>query len=153
MNFISVCGESFGFVGDNTKELKNKDEYSIQMDSKEKVKKDPCNTKYRLKELNYSETNLAGMYALNVQFQFENNSDVPAEVAMIVELTDCNGKHQYVRMALKYNALTGIYSGSQALVQDKACPWALTYGEIAAYNACKDKTVWSFETSESKSNG
>ena len=129
-------------------------EIVMLMDKVEKIKYyDPCKTKYKLKELTYSETNLAGMYALNVQFQFENNSDVPAEVAMIVELTDCNGKHQYIKMALKYNAITGMYSGSQALVQDKACPWAMTYGEIAAYNACKDKTVWSFTASESKSNG
>lgn len=129
-------------------------EIVMLMDKVEKIKYyDPCKTKYRLKELTYRETNIAGMYALNVQFQFENNSDVPEEVAMIVELTDCIGKHQYIRIALKYNALTGLYTGSQALVQNKACPWEMTYGEIAAYNACKDKTVWSFETSESKSNG
>lgn len=114
---------------------------------------DPCDTKFKLKEIEYSETTASGMYTVQFNFSFEEKSDIPAEVAMVVELTDCKGNKEYVRITLKYDAKTNTYTGSESLAQNKECPWSLTYGEIAAYNPCKEKTVWSFETSKSKSNG
>lgn len=121
--------------------------------SKTLAYKDPCDNKYKLKEIEYSETTVSGNYTMQFSFALEGNSDVPASVAMIVEIMDCNGKKDYVQITLRYNAKTNTYTGGESLTQNKECPWTLTYGEIAAYNACKEKTVWSFETGKSKSNG
>ena len=115
--------------------------------------KDPCDTKFKLKELEYSESTVSGLYTMKFSYQLEAKSDVPSDMAMIVEITDCNGNKDYIRITLKYDAKSNTYTGSEAIKQNKECLWTLTYGEIAAYNPCKDKTVWSFKTSESKSNG
>lgn len=120
----------------------------------EKIKyHNPCKTKYRLKELTYSESVVSGVYGLQVSFQFENNSDLPAQVAMIVEIKDCNGTSQFINITLKYDDKTNTYHGFQALTQTRNCKLELVYGEIAAYNTCKDKTVWMFSANESKNNG
>lgn len=124
------------------------------MEKTDKLKyKDPCDTKFKLKELEYSESTVSGLYTMQFSFQLEANSDLPSDMAMIVEITDCNGNKEYIRITLKYDAKSNTYTGSEAIKQNKECPWTLTYGEIAAYNPCKDKTVWSFNTSKSKSNG
>lgn len=114
---------------------------------------DPCKTKYVLKDIEYTETTVSGLYALQFSFKFEAKSDVPNNVAMIVELKDCKGNKQYIKITLKFDSKSGTYVGSQSITQSKECAWELSYGEIAAYNACKDKTVWSFDAKESKNNG
>ncbi|MBL7811859.1 MAG: hypothetical protein JNL57_06510 [Bacteroidetes bacterium] len=124
------------------------------LDKGEKIKYfNPCNTKYKLKEITYAESSNSGIYGLKVSFQFENNGDVPDSVAMIVEVKDCNGNSSYIQIALKYDSNKQTYTGSQALSEVKGCKYEMVYGEIAAYNLCGEKTVWSFETSKSKSNG
>lgn len=114
---------------------------------------DPCKTKYKLKDIDYTESTVSGLYGLQFSFQFEDKSDVPYAVRMIVQLTDCKGNKQNIEITLKYNDKTRTYSGGQTISQSKECPWELTYGEIAAYNECKDKTVWSFDPSKAKGNG
>jgi hypothetical protein len=83
----------------------------------------------------------------------ENNSDIPHSTAMIVEIKDCNGKSQFIGITLSYNATTGIYTGGVNLSVVDKCNYAFHYGEIGAYNVCKDKTVWSVSAADSKSNG
>lgn len=133
--------------------LDGKTTYLLLKKTKELKYKDPCKTKFKLKEITYSETTVSGIYALQFSFELEQNSDLPTDMAMIVEIKDCNGNKEYISISLKYNAKTGIYSGGVSMTQIKECAWQLVYGEIAAYNSCKDKTVWSFEASNSKSNG
>jgi hypothetical protein len=114
---------------------------------------DPCKTKYKLKNIDYAENNLGGMYTYQFWLKFENNSDVPDNVAMVVEIKDCNGKNQYVEIRLKYDDKSQTYIGSQVITAAKECKLELVYGEIGAYNSCGDESAWSFKASESKSNG
>lgn len=126
----------------------------VLLDKGEKIRYfNPCKIKYKLKEITYAETSASGMYGLKVSFQFENTADVPDSVAMIVEVKDCNGTSSFIQITLKYDAKTQTYSGAETLTEAKGCRYELVYGEIAAYNSCGDKTVWSFDTTKSKSNG
>lgn len=113
----------------------------------------PCNTKYKLKEIEYSETSVSGIYSLQLSFQFEKNSDVPNATAMVVEIKDCSGNSQYVSITLKYNSSTGFYTGGVNLSILNKCSYTFHYAEIAAYNVCKDKTVWSIDATKAKGNG
>jgi len=117
------------------------------------IKKDVCDTKFKLKDVAYSENNISGLYSLQFSFELEKNSDIPTQLAMIIEIKDCNGIKNYLSITLKYDSKTGDYFGGVTLPQNKDCPWELNYGEIAAYNECKDKTVWSFDASKAKGNG
>lgn len=133
--------------------LDNKN-YVIILEKTEKLKyNDPCKTKYKLSEISFSESTVSGLYTMKFSFQFDNKSDHPDAVEMIVQLTDCNGKTQNIKISLKYDSKTDTYTGSQAISQTKSCNWELTYGEIAAYNSCKDQTTWSFDPSKAKGNG
>ena len=146
----TILFESTGEIGMSLDEK----HIMVMLDKGEKIKYfNPCKTKYKLKEITYAETSNSGMYGLKVSFQFENNSDMPDSAAMIVEVKDCNGNSSYIQITLKYDAGTQTYTGSQVLTEIKGCKYEMVYGEIAAYNSCGDKTVWSFETSKSKSNG
>lgn len=128
-------------------------EIILLIEKTEKIKyNDPCKTKYKLKEVTYSETNESGIYGLQFAFQFENNSDIPANVAMVVELRNCNGQSVFVKVQLKYDSKTNTYVGGISMGQSKDCPWAFYYGEIAAYNTCNDQSVWSIDASTSKRN-
>ncbi|MCC7299306.1 MAG: hypothetical protein IT244_13310, partial [Bacteroidia bacterium] len=94
-----------------------------------------------------------GIYSLQLSFQFEKNSDVPNAIAMVVEIKDCSGNSQYVSITLKYNSSTGFYSGGVNLSILNKCSYTFHYAEIAAYNVCKDKTVWSIYATKAKGNG
>lgn len=146
----TIVYESTGEIG-NSLDGKH---IMVLLDKGEKIKYfNPCKTKYKLKEITYAETSNSGMYGLKVSFQFENTADVPDSAAMIVEVKDCNGTSSYIQITLKYDAKSQTYSGSEILTEAKGCKYELVYGEIAAYNSCGDKTVWSFDATKSKSNG
>jgi hypothetical protein len=155
LEFINTCNDKFtlntvyqsGYLEDKTSWTET---WLIDQKTNDK---DPCDTKYKLKDIEYTETNVSGLYGLQFSFQLEDKSDVPYAVRMIVQLTDCKGNKQNIEITLKYNDKTRTYSGGQTISQSKECPWELTYGEIAAYNECKDKTVWSFDPSKAKGNG
>ncbi len=133
--------------------LDNKTLY-LELKKTEKIKyTDPCKTKYKLKEIEYSENNYNGVYTYQFWLKFENNIDIPDHVNMVIEIKDCSGKSQFVKITLKYDEKTKMFVGSQAITASKDCKLELVYGEIGAYNACDDETAWSFKTSESKNNG
>jgi len=139
---LTMLDENGKIVGESVKE-------TIRFE----IKKDVCDTKFKLKDVTYSEINVSGLYSLQFHFELEKNSDIPTQVAMIIEIKDCNGNKNYISITLKYDSKTGGYFGGVTLKQNKDCPWELAYGEIAAYNECKDKTVWSFDASKAKGNG
>jgi hypothetical protein len=114
---------------------------------------DPCKTKYKLKEIEYAESNAANLYSLQFKFNFEEKSDVPEVVEMVVEQKNCEGTAQYIKIALKYDAKSETYIGSQTIQQIQNCRWELKSGLITAYNSCKEKTVWSFDTNKVKTRG
>jgi hypothetical protein len=133
--------------------LDNKTLY-LELKKTEKNKyDDPCKTKYRLKEIEYAESNVANLYSLQFKFNFEEKSDVPEVVEMVVEQKNCEGTAQYIKIALKYDAKSETYIGSQTIQQIQNCRWELKTGLITAYNSCKEKTVWSFDTSKVKTRG
>jgi hypothetical protein len=133
--------------------LDGKTLYTILKKTEKNKYVDPCKTKYKLKEITYSENSYNGLSTYQFSFNFEDNSDVPADVAMIVEIKDCNGSSEYLKISLKYDEKSKTYTGSQVLAKNKDCKLEFVYGEIAAYNACKDITVWSITTSQSKKDG
>lgn len=129
-------------------------EIIVLLKKSEKIKYyNPCNTKYKLKNIEYSVDVFQGSHAFQFWVKFENNSDIPNSTAMIVEIKDCAGASQYISITLKYDEKTGIYYGYQTLKEVNKCALELVYGEIAAYNECKDKTVWSIDFTKAKGNG
>ncbi len=126
----------------------------LLLEKSEKIKyDDPCKTKYKLKEIEYAESNVANLYSLQFKFNFEEKRDVPEVVEMVVEQKNCEGTAQYIKIALKYDAKSETYIGSQTIQQIQNCRWELKAGLITAYNSCKEKTVWSFDTSKVKNRG
>lgn len=126
----------------------------LLVEKSEKIKYgDPCKTKYKLKEIEYAESNVSNLYSLQFKFNFEEKSDVPEVVEMVVEQKNCEGTAQYIKIALKYDAKSETFIGSQTIPQIQNCRWELKSGLITAYNSCKEKTVWSFDTSKVKTRG
>lgn len=113
-----------------------------------------CKTNFRLdNKVQISITNSNGLYAIKFNFGFKDSSDIPNTVKMVVKFENCKGETVNITIPLKFDSKTGEYYGSESISQSKDCPWKLVYGEIGAYNLCNDKTAWSFEVKESKSNG
>jgi hypothetical protein len=91
----------------------NNGKYAMSLDGKEQfllLEKigmikyiDPCKTKYKLKQIDYAANNFNGIYTYQFWIKFENNSDVPEKVAMVIEIKDCSGKSQFVKITLKYD--------------------------------------------------
>ncbi len=102
---------------------------------------DSCDTKYKLKELGFTTTNSGGLYIIKFDFNLEKGSDVPTKTKMVMQLTNCNGQTNNIQITLKYDESTFTCSGSQAIKQDKDCPWILTYCEIGLYNPCRFNSI------------
>ncbi|EFX60071.1 hypothetical protein DAPPUDRAFT_125616 [Daphnia pulex] len=133
--------------------LDEKTLYTLLKKTEKNKYDDPCKTKYKLKEIDFSESNVSNLYSLLFKFNFEEKSDVPELVDMVVELKNCEGTAQYIKIALKYDAKSETYIGSQTIAQIQNCRWEIKSGLISAYNSCKEKTVWSFDTSKVKERG
>lgn len=115
--------------------------------------KDSCDTKYDVKTVSYTTSNSGGIYTMSFGFKMTKNSDIPAKVEMAVSLTNCSGETTAMKITLTYDERTGYYTGGQAISQSKDCAWNFTFGEIAAYNECKDRMVWTYSHDERKGNG
>ncbi len=118
-----------------------------------KVKdKDSCNTNYKLKELTFMTENVSGFYTMNFSFAFDGR-DIPDAVAMHVQLTDCKGIKTILKVKLSYNAATGVAIGSTGILQNKDCPWELTYAEVYGTNPCGEQTTWASDFGTVKTDG
>lgn len=113
----------------------------------------PCNSKYKLKEIFTQEGTESNIYGLYLSFNFENNSDIPAKISMNVEITDCNKKIQYVELKLNYDSKSGLYYSTQAITTSSNCKLEITAGTVTVINECGIKTKWNFDASEAKAVG
>ncbi len=128
--------------------------FDAKLDVKDKDKfKDSCNTDYKLKEVNYQTQNVFGYYVMSFDFDFGKKGENPAIVEMIVQITNCYGKTLNIKIKLTYDPSTGQYSGTQAIPQDKECPWALTYAEVYGTNPCGIEETWAINFDKTKTNG
>jgi hypothetical protein len=133
--------------------LDNKTLY-LELKKTEKNKyDDPCKTKYKLKEIDFAELNVSNLYSLLFKFNFEEKSDVPEVVEMVVELKNCEGTAQKIKIRLKYDAKSETYIGAQTIPQIQNCRWDLNAVYIGAYNACNEITLWTFDPSKVKARG
>ncbi len=155
----NACGESFYFSG-NMKKVVNKGEgkFAAEMQIVHQKKgnsnnNDSCNTKYKLKEVDFETATTGGIYTMQFSFNFGNNSDAPSQVVMVAQLTNCKGETVNIKLKMQYNATTGTYYCGQSIPQNKDCEWKLTYAEVGAYNPCKELTWWGLDFSQLKGNG
>jgi hypothetical protein len=133
--------------------LDNKTLY-LELKKTEKNKyDDPCKTKYKLKEIDFAELNVSNLYSLLFKFNLEEKSDVPENVEMVVELKNCEGTAQKIKIRLKYDAKSETYIGAQTIPQIQNCRWDLNAVYIGAHNACNEITLWTFDPSKVKARG
>lgn len=125
---------------------------SFEMEQ-DKTLKELCDTKYKLKEVNYLAGNQSGMYVMNFDFGMDKGSDIPALVEMIVQLTNCNGQKMNIKIPVSYDAATGLFKAAESIPQVKDCPWVLTYAEIYTYNPCGEMTTWAVTFDQFKTTG
>lgn len=132
----------------------NGNNYIVVLKKTEKNKYiDPCKTKYKLKEIFTQEGTESNIYGLYLSFNFENNSDLPAQISMNVEITDCNKKTQNIELKLNYDSKTGLYYATQAITTSSNCKLEITAGTVTVINECGVKTKWNFDASEAKAVG
>jgi len=114
--------------------------------------KDSCNTNYKLKEITYMTETVSGFFVMNFSFAFDGK-DMPDAAAMHVQVTDCKGNTAILKVKLSYDAATGIAIGSTGLLQNKDCPWELTYAEVYGTNPCGEQTTWASDFGRVKTDG
>jgi|GEM_PF-2734488 len=148
---MPVCPYTLTGAGIDVKN--NCEEVSSFEMEQDKTMQQLCDTKYKLKEVNYLAGNQSGMYVMNFDFSMDKGSDVPALVEMIVQLTNCNGQKLNIKIPVSYDASTGLYKAAQGIPQVKDCPWVLTYAEIYTYNPCGEMDTWSITFDQIKTDG
>jgi hypothetical protein len=157
---INACGDKFGFVGNMKKATVSKDRGKCFCNpgfegehTEKKNNTDSCNTKFKLKEVDFETATTGGIYTMQFSFNFGNNSDAPNQVVMVAQLTNCKGETVNIKLKMQYNATSGTYYCGQSIPQNKDCEWKLTYAEVGAYNPCKELTWWGLDFSQLKGNG
>jgi hypothetical protein len=119
-------------------------------ESTEKAPKDRCAAEFKLGEVGFTTTAAPKDVppAVLMSFDFDVLPDAPTRTDMLVQLTNCDGEKQVVRVALE--ALDGRYTGSASLPQTPSCPWALTYGEVYVDGPCGDVSTWAIDFGQAK---
>jgi hypothetical protein len=119
-------------------------------ESAEKAPKDRCAADFKLGEVGFTTT--AGPKdappAVLMSFDFDVVPDAPTRTDMLVQLTNCEGEKQVVRVSLE--AMDGRYTGSASLPQTPSCPWVLTYGEVYVDGPCGDLNTWAIDFGQAK---
>ena len=110
-----------------------------------------CNGSTNLKNVDYATESTSGFYAMSFSMAFEK--ELPAGATMIVLVTNCKGENAKVAVKLAYDPATGVAMGSTGIMQNKDCPWALTYGEVYSIDPCGTESAWAVNFGEVKTNG
>lgn len=113
---------------------------------------DLCNVKYKLNDVNDDIQDKNGYLSLLFSMSFENGSDTPVIVNLMVELTNCKDEVKYIKLALKFDVKTGMWVTKESLLQDKECPMVITRFLLAATSPCSEKFYWDGKLNNEKTN-
>lgn len=113
---------------------------------KNEEKKDSCDfNKFTIEDENITiNDNKLGM-GMFVTLNLNDKKGAASKVLMLLEIENCKGEKQTVKLELFFNEKTGLWSGKQVIPQNPDCPWKVSSFKYIIYNACNDEyeSEWS----------
>lgn len=110
------------------------------MAQKNQEKKDSCNiNKFTIDGENITVNDGKSALGLYVSLNLSEKKGLTSKVSMLVEIENCKGEKQFVKVELKFNEKTGTWDGKQVVPQNPDCPWKINNYKYFIYNACDDE--------------
>lgn len=98
-----------------------------------------------------NEKSALGLY---LALKLSEKKGLASKAYILLEIENCKGEIQYVKVDLVYDAKTALWVGKQAIIQNLDCNWKINSYEYVIHNACDDEYVSeTFETGTIKNNG
>lgn len=76
-------------------------------------------------------------YSLSISFSAK--APQPSSMFVLMTVVNCKGETRTIKTELFYNAKTNTWTGKDAMLNNKECPWKLSSYSILATNACGDE--------------
>jgi len=107
---------------------------------KNQEKKDSCNiNKFTIDGDNITVNDSKSALGLYVSLNLSEKKGLASKVSMLVEIENCKGEKQFVKVELTYDTKTGTWVGKQNIPQNPDCPWKINSYKYLIYNACDDE--------------
>jgi len=102
--------------------------------------KDSCNiNKFTIDGDNITVNDSKSALGLFVSLNLSEKKGLASKVSMLVEIENCKGEKQFVKVELTYDTKTGTWVGKQNIPQNPDCPWKINNYKYLIYNACDDE--------------
>lgn len=107
---------------------------------KNQEKKDSCDfNKFTIEEESITINNEKSALGLYVSLHLNEKKGEASKALMFIEIENCKGEKQSVKLELAFNEKTGSWSGKQVIPQNPDCPWKINAYKYIIYNACNDE--------------
>lgn len=111
-------------------------EIILLLEKTEKVKFAP--EKYAFGASSLIVNDIMPFKVLNFTFSLKKGSSIPAKMEAVVKVKSCDKGAEFITVKLKYDALKGIFTGSQAILQNQNCLIEIKDFSINIENECGD---------------
>jgi len=76
-------------------------------------------------------------YALSISFSAK--AAQPATMEVLMTIVNCKNEKQTIKTKLTYDAKTNTWTGKEAMLQNKECPWKLSTYTVIVQNICGEE--------------
>jgi hypothetical protein len=83
-----------------------------------------------------NEKSAIGIY---ISLNLSEKKGLASKVIMLLEIENCKGEKQYVKVELNYDLKTGSWVGKQVIPQNQDCNWKINSYKYLIYNNCNDE--------------
>ncbi len=81
-------------------------------------------------------TDMKTLSALTFNFSLKKGSSIPASMTVQVEINTCKTDPEFIAVKLKYDPISGLWTGGQSILQTAECPITVKGFKINITNTC-----------------
>ena len=81
-------------------------------------------------------TDMKTLSAMTFNFSLKKGSSIPASMTALVEINTCKTDPEFIAVKLKYDPISGLWTGGQSILQTAECPVSVKGFKINIINTC-----------------
>ncbi|MCF8426501.1 MAG: hypothetical protein K9H61_11035 [Bacteroidia bacterium] len=102
--------------------------------------KDSCDfNNFTIEDGSITVNDVKSAMGIYVTLSLSEKKGMASRVVMLIEIENCKGEKQYVKLELTYDSKTGMWVGKQVIPQNPECAWKINSYKYLIYNACDDE--------------